>query len=568
MNLFKITVFTLFCSAVGLSAGMIDDFEDGDYQNETGFSWSYTMVPCDSEVTLNYSRRDEYGMLQMLPVAGIGYDEGYAAELTWKFGGKPAGCSEERLVSLLCSVWFDSQGGGVDWYRATEISFYAKASTTLTTRVQLILSGEPLANFYKDIEITPEWNSYTVPFSDLVQDDSSEPVEFQSANIRKLQFVVMDSSAGTPDIGTLIIDDLEVNDTVVPYLIEVLKVEPSEPGKSAELRGTLLTDFEGDGQGENKPEMTKFKTPWYLFDDSEKAGAVNSVFTDGVRTGQEDATAKIQINVGSRDGLDSTQGLKVSFKLGNPMRSGEEITQPFLGIGCMLSNAVAYHSGADSALKTADFSEAAGIYFDYKTVATNKKFRHFDFELYDTDSLPEGNSYHKEIPATGGVWRGAAVPFADLDRPKDFDSLTAAQRSLDWKKIERLQFRFQNIKETAVDVCFDNIKFIGNACGPYGCVGTVTSPAMRKHSSVTFQKGGDGVKVMLSALPAGIHEGFVDLIGINGAVVARELIHARDSHALFLKTGRLSAGVYILRVSTGYGKGETFSYSSRITFLN
>ncbi|MBN1577776.1 MAG: CIA30 family protein [Chitinispirillaceae bacterium] len=568
MNVLRIAALITAFSAMRLSADMIDDFEDGDYQNETGFSWFYTMVPCDDEVIINNAMPDEYGMLGMLPVAGIGYDEGYAAELSWKFGSKPADCTYERLVSLAGSLWFDSQGGGVGWYKATEISFYAKASTTLTTRVQFILSGAPIALFHKDIAVTPEWTRCTVPFSELVLDESSEPVEFQSDAIRKIQFIIMEYSAGTPDSGTLLIDDVEVNDTVIPSYINILTVEPSDPGKSSELQGTLLADFEGDGQGDSRPEISKFKTPWYLFDDSDKAGAGNSVFTGGVQLNPEDSTAMIQINVGGKEGFDSTQGLKVSFKLGNPIRDGEEITQPFVGIGCMLSNSDEYLSGADTSLKTADLSEATGIYFDYKTVATNDKFRHFEFELYDTDSLPEGNSFHKEIPATGGVWRGVIIPFADLDPPVDFDSLTADQRSLDRKKIDRIQFRFQNIKGTGIDVYLDNIKFAGNVCAPYGCDENVVSPVNYKHTSVTFQMCTNGLKVTLKSLPGGTHNGYVELIGINGVVIAREKIHTSDSYSLLIKTDRLSAGVYIIRVNTRYGEGKIYSFTDRISVLN
>lgn len=571
MNVVKIAAFSLLFSAVGLLADMIDDFEDGDHQNEIGLSWFYAKVSCDDEVIIKDAIPDAYGLLGMLPVAGIGYDEGYAAELAWKFGSRPDGCTDERWVSLVSSLCFDSRDGA-EWYNATEISFWAKASTTVTARVQFIVTAveEPYSLFHTDIEVTPEWNRYTVPFSELDIDTSSEPIEFNAVFLMKVQFMIMESFAGTPDSGALIIDDVEVDDTIIPSLVTILNVEPSEPGKSSELQGTLLADFEGDGQGDNGPEITRFKTPWYLFDDSGEAGAKNSVFTGGIQINPEDSMKMLQINVGGREGFDSTQGLKISFKLGNPIRDGEEITQPFAGIGCMLSNSDRYFSGADTSLKTTDILEATGIYFDYRTVATNDKFKHFDFELYDTDSLPEGNvSFHKEIPTTGGVWRGVIIPFADLDRPDNFDSLTADQRSLDRKKIDKIQFRFQNIKETEIDVYFDNITFVGDVCGPYGCEEGVVSPVhYERHPPVTYLVSANGVMVTLNTLPVGSRDGVVELIGINGEVAARERIPAPDSRSLFIATGRLSAGVYILRVNTRYGNGKTFSYISSISLCN
>ena len=567
MNVFKIVISMMLFSATGVFADMVDDFEDGDYRNYLGFNWFYTMIPCDSEVIINNITLVDLGGFGMLPVAGIGYDEGYAAELSWNFGSKPDNCSHGRLVSLTNSLCFDSQGYGVGWYNATRISFYAKASTTLTVRVQLIIAGEPMANFYKDIEVTPEWARYTVPFSELVIDETSEPVEFQAAVIRKLQFIVMEDFSATPESGVVIIDDVEVDDNVNSSFIDVSAVETSKPGKSSEHQGILLADFEGNDLSGNGPEISRFETPWYLFDDSEKAGAGNSVFTDGITVSPEDSAALIQINIGDKDGFDSSQGLKVSFKLGNPIRDEETITQPFVGIGCMLSNSGHYFAGADTSLQTADLSEATGIYFDYRTVSDNPKFRHFTFELYDMDSLPEGNSYHKEIPATGGEWWGVVIPFANLDQPKDFDSLTGDQRSMDWDKIDRIQFVFQNVKETEYDVYFDNVKFIGKACGPYGCEQSVLTPFLNRHSSFEYIVSRNSVKILLNSLPGGTHEGYAELIGLNGEVVSRERLNSTGNASLLMKTGNLSAGVYILRVNTLYESGKIFSFTGRVSVL-
>ncbi len=568
MNIFKVTVIATIFLAMDSSAGMIDDFEDGDYQNEAGFSWFYTIVHCENEVTIKNAVQDEYGMWGMLPVAGIGHDEGYAGELTWKFGGKPSGCTHERLVSLVASLWFDSQGGGIEWYKATEISFYAKATATITVRVQFVLSGEPMTLFNKEIEIAREWTRYTVPFSELVLDESSVPAEFRSYSVRKIQFAVLESFPGTPDSGTLIIDDLEVNDTVISYFTQVLAVESSEPGKSGELHGTLLADFEEEGQGGDGPEISKFKTSWYLIDDWGMAGARNSIFTDGIQTDPGDSARTLHLDSGNTDGFDGTRGMKVSFKLGNPIRNGGEVTQPFIGIGCMLSNSDRYSSGADTTLKTADLSEATGLYFDYKTVCTSEKFRHFDFEFYDTDNLPEGNSFHKEIPATRGVWRSAVVPFADLDRPRNFDSLTAEQRSLDMRKADRILFRFRNVKTTEIDAFFDNVTFVGNACAPSGCGEHVVSSIDRKSASIRFLKSARGLKITLDALPGGTHDGAVELIGISGVTVAKKRIRAHGSHSIFIPTGEISTGVYILRVITRYGNGEKHAFSRRISVCN
>lgn len=573
MNVVKFVTFMIAFSAMWLSASMIDDMEDGNYQNEIGFNWSYFVNCCDSELTITNAIVDERGRLGMMPVAGIGYDEGYAAELSWIIGSKSSECTVDRQVSLISSLAFDSDDG-IGWEKATEISFYAKSNSTLTTRVEFTTSGAPnYGRFFKDITVNSEWAKYTVKFADLSQYASAAEVIFFASAIIKLEFIILADLEGTPDSGSLFIDDVSVDDTVISNLVNLFDVESEDPGKVNEVPGMLLAHFEGGNQGEMYgPEVTLFKTRWYLFDDSELAGVKNSVFTDGIQIDPADSAQTVHITIGGKDGFDSTQGMKVSFKLGHPIRNAENVTQPYVGIGCMLSNSDAYASGRDSTLKTTNADSAKGIYFDYKTVSTNEKFEHFNFELYDTDTLPDGLSFHESIPVTNGVWRSATVLFNNLsfiDATSElFNSLTSAQRSLDLQKLDRMLFRFQNIKETGIDVCFDNFKFLGTVETPFGYIGNTVSPLHRSRATISYLMSNNGLQINLGNLPAGAHTGTVELIGINGKVIAKELLPAAGDHALSMKTDKMSTGVYILKVTTRYGKGKTYSFTDRVSIVH
>lgn len=574
MNIFKITVFLIMFSAKFLSAGMIDDLEDGDFKNELGFNWSYFTTSCDSEITITNAVADEEGRLSLIPVAGIGYDEGYAARMSWNIDrSKPVECTSDRMAGIVLSLCFDSDDG-VHWYNATEVSFYARADSTIPVRVECIVSASRgYARFYYDIGVTATWKRYTVQFADFVQYESEEQTTFDAYLIKKMLFNVLADLEGIPDSGSIYIDDVEVNDTIIMKFGSTFNPVVTDPGKSDSIEGTLLSNFEGGRLDDlHRPEISRFETEWYLFDDSETAGKENTVFTDGISVNPENSEKELHIDVGAKNGYDSTQGIKVSFKLGTPIRKDDKVVQPFAGVGCRLSNFDAYKAGIDSLLKTTDASNVKGLYFDYRTVATNTKFNHFLFELYDTDSLPEGISFHMEIPATNGEWQGIVIPFDDLfiadGLSEIWESLSPEQRQRDMDKLDRIRFKFQNVKETEIDVWFDNFKFVGELCGPYGCGEKVVSSLHRKHTAISFMMGRNELLVGLQSLPGGTHSGDIELVGINGVVIAKEKIHTRSNYSLILKTGALSAGVYILRLKTRYGNGKHFAFTERFSLCD
>jgi hypothetical protein len=575
MNIFKIAAFIVTFSAMRLSADLIDDLEDGDFRNELGFNWAYFTTACDSEIIITNAVADEEGRYTLIPVSGIGFDEGYAAQMSWHLDRiRAAECISQSTAGIVISLCFDSDDG-VHWFNATELSFYARADSTHPMRVEFIVSASrSYARFYKDIGLTTEWERYTVQFSDLVQYESEEQATFDAYRIKKIAFNIVKDIEEIPETGSIYIDDVEVNDTIIAEFTDVFNLKAEKPGRSDTIEGSWWSNFEGDHTDDlNRPEISQFKTKWYLFDDSEKAGKENTVFTDGFKVNPEDSEKELHINVGGKEGYDSTQGIKVSFKLGTPIHNNETVTQPFAGIGCMLSNSEEFKAGIDSSLKTTDASNATGLYFDYKTVASNDKFRYFLFELYDSDSLPEGLSFHMQIPATNGMWKGVSIPFDDLFlvdiNSALWDSLSGDQRGRDMKRLDRMQFKFQNIKETEIDVWFDNFKFVGDICGPYGCEEHVISSINRKHTSpATLLMSRNGLKVTLNNLPGGIHNGNVELIGINGTVIDREKINARSGYSLLMKTDGLADGVYILRVNTRYGNGKKYSFTDRLSVYN
>ena len=222
MRILNVAVLIMTFSVIRLSAGLIDDLEDGDYRNLLGFTWSYFAIACDSEITITNATPDEQGRYTLIPIPGIGFDEGYAAQMSWKFDRAAADeCNSQSTAGIVLSLCFDSDDG-VHWFNATEISFYAMADSPHPIRVEFVLTASrAVARFYKDIGITTEWERYTVQFSDLVQYESEELSPFDAYRVWKIGFNIVKDIEEIPESGSIYIDDVEVNDTIIPKFLDV-----------------------------------------------------------------------------------------------------------------------------------------------------------------------------------------------------------------------------------------------------------------------------------------------------------------------------------------------------------
>jgi hypothetical protein len=566
MRFLKITPLIIAFSAMSICADMIDDFEDGNNQNETGYFWRYLINDCDSGVFINNVVSGPDGRMYMMPTAGMGYDEGFTAELSWKFDSKNGDDCINRFVSLI-TMFCSDYVKGMQWPNATAISFYAKATSTLTVRVQILTIGHSGGGtFFKDIVVNSQWNRYVVKFSELEKADQAYDGEFLNTAIYDMQFDVMEEFVGTPKSGSLYIDDIEINDTIIS---EENNWFVYDPGLFATIRGTILADFEREIiDAIHRPDLSKFKTMWYVFDDSKIAGTKNSIFTSGIMTNNDDSTGLLHIDAGNSDGYDNSQGLKVAYKLGSSIRINDTVVKPYVGIGCMLSNSDRYITGIDTFLSTADISDGLGMYFDFKVESNNPKLKFFEVAFFDTDSLPDGISFSVQLPVTNGVWRSASFSFDDIslsEIPEKFDALSAAQRSLDLKKIDKLEMRFQNVKGTEATVYLDNFRFFGNVIPP-DIYNTMVVPRIRDNRTlVTTKMVENGLIVRLRSPYNGIQAGTIELLKIDGMVMAREKVHTSAASSLLIKTDNLANGVYVLRVNTRNGNDKIYSFIDKVT---
>lgn len=569
MRLFNTALLIPVLSTMSLCAAIIDDFEDGDNQNEIGFFWSCFAGGCDGDVVItNVSSVGQSGHSNLMPSAGKGYDEGFTAELSWQFNKKSSDNCINRFVSMMTNFCAEYEKGA-RWTNATKIFFYAKATDTLTIRLQLTTLGySGRGVFFKNITVTNEWNRYTLNFSELTKSEEQESeAEFNSAELYELNVDVLEDYAGTPVTGSLYIDDIEVDDAIVSKEDNWLIYEP---GLFSTLSGTVLADFErGKTLGLERSDLSKFNTMWYVYNDVRISGTKNTKFTSGVRGGDGDSAGKICITDGNRDGYDSSQALKIGFKLGSPVRTNDTVIQPFAGIGCMLSNSDRYASGVDTFLSTSDASDGLGIYFDYKIESKNPKFKNFKIAFYDTDTLPDGISFSTRLPVNNGEWRSASIAFADISLPywpEKIDSLSSAQRSLDLTRLDKIEFRFQNVKETEATVYLDNFRFFGDVIPPEINYLRIAPKKNNNEISILKKLYQNGLMLRPGSAFAGVNtDGIIEIVRIDGVVISRDKIQLSTVSSHLIKTDNLANGVYLLRVNVSYCNGKSCTVTDRFS---
>jgi len=548
-------------SPFALSADIIDDLEDGNNQNETGYYWYFYTDDADggtSEV-IN-ATKDDAGKLLMTPSASKGRGGGYAAECSWKFGAnKPVGCSGKceygQMVGMGTMLAAEGKSTGEWSAAATTIKFWAKASAAMKITVEIATSAVTDYGYHcKTVSVGTDWTEISIDLADISQPSWAVEALLEPTDLQKIQFKISADNTGTPTTGSLYIDDVEIDATIPPQGI-CLECQV-EPGQT--VTGTLLSDFEG----ETDLTASKFKQRyWYVYSDSKGTAAVKSKFTAGTKIDEDDGTDKLVVEAGNTNGYNNTQGIALEFKLGESYTEGADVVSPFIGLGCMLSNSDKYAAGTDATLVCANASGATGITFDYKTEVDSDMFKGITVEFYDSDVLPPGMSFFTKLAPTRGVWKGANIPFSKLNLPEwpeKIELLNTAQATFNKEKLDKMQIQLQSVAGLTGKIYFDNFKFMGEVTSP-----VKYKAAKKVNSAVSSMMTSKGLKV---TLPAGAHTGVVELIGTNGRVVAKENVNA--SNVSTLNTGKLAKGVYMLKVNTIYGNGKTYSASEKISVLN
>ena len=557
----------------------------GVWTDSTGFIDS--LDGGNSRVT-NFTKKDikEYEEFHMTAEGGPN-TSAYSAKIAWKFGDTLPHWGQKETEVYGCYVGLGtgliSEGNTLNLTEATKISYWAKASDTITVNFQVGTAQgtfKEYGTFYGiDHKIIPGWNQYFVYLREkdptnpndsnyLYQpkwaiDDIANmilPWETEQHAVLPLNTFVCTqlgwSIGGAGEEGhvnknwhtlpgTLWVDDIEIeNYTWHP---EDACVECDTPPNYVDsLPGikTIVTAggwiFYGLDYGS-----------WYAFNDAKgRDVTIPIVEYSWIDTAMADYVAPDstipQLKLLDKSGIGDTVGdtaAYISYVLGPAYKTVSSLdstdtndVDPFVGIGMSLVNENDSTQNFDM-----DSAGVQGIYFDYKTTGAvdwvNVAF------MTRQKLIEDGATFYVKVPPTNDVWRGAVVPFENIDLPPwdDKDTVT-----FDRTGVIAIQFSVEGDSGDVGTLAIDNVYLLDTA-----------------HVGIQFLSeptvAGNGFSLrqiqnrLVYTLPQGTKNAIVQLYNLQGRSVFSQRVKALDNagtYSLPLKTNMIANGVYVFRIQT------------------
>jgi len=365
------------------------------------------------------------------PTAG-GYDgSAYAASMT--FNALNSGKDDDYpSIAMGTDITSDgSVGIGSDFSGVTGISFYAKgpAGLKFNFAVQTVentgtTKNDNAHNKLLTISTANTWQAFTVPFTDLDQEDWGTKYTFDKTKATKIVWMIKLQNNTNATAGTFAVDDVKfIGDFTAP--------DPGNGGDDEDVGDStfwqsnfvvptpsaMFSDFEDDLKLKGKLGYY-----WYNFTDG-GATKENLVRSPG-RTGAGDAAfSAFTVPAGAED---PTAVVGVDFY--------------------------------DTTTGYWDASDFTGVYFEYKTTAGVSPV---DVELHDAYSTEHpllGLTFSVKLPGTSGEWKAAAVNFSDFKLPP-WATEANQQRNLGVTELAKLHFIYKGAESGSIAV--DNVYFLG-----------------------------------------------------------------------------------------------------------
>ncbi|MDG5816986.1 carbohydrate binding domain-containing protein [Chitinispirillales bacterium ANBcel5] len=213
--IFLIFVAILFSST---HAVILSDFEDGTTTNNFKGEWTAYADREDggnSEIINGTLREEEANTWIIDPTLGEGNPTGtplYGMKMQYSFGTMLPGrgtSSWGATVGIATSL-SDAKNGARDLTGATQITFWAKASSRLNVRVQVPTSGVNDYGYHRRIvTIDTVWEQHSVNISQLVQPTWARRVSFNLERALRLQWEISADDLN-PSEATFWLDDIEI----------------------------------------------------------------------------------------------------------------------------------------------------------------------------------------------------------------------------------------------------------------------------------------------------------------------------------------------------------------------
>jgi hypothetical protein len=225
---------------------------------------------------------------------------------------------------------------------------------------------------------------------------------------------------------------------------------------------------------------------------------------------------------------------------------------PFVGLGSSLA--------ADDGTSpyNADSAKVTGVYFEYQTKGTSVDY--IAFQIQTTDQLKAANAdliYHVLLPATGGAWKSAMIPFSALKLP-ELEEGSTTPPAFKSTAITRFEWSYEGAPAQTGEMAIDNIYLLKRKAYPEG-----TRPMMLKPMA-DFQPQQVGNHVVF-ALPATLGAAEARLVTVQGRTLATMKIDTRSRtvYSLPLSTTTLAKGMYFVVVATSHA-----SYTSPMMIVH
>jgi hypothetical protein len=561
----------------------------GLWKDSAGIGWLFlgdSLTGGNSKVE-NFTKKtvSEYEEFHMTP-GGCDGTPAYSAMIAWKFGdtlphwgpgtGDVYGCYVGIGTGLI------SEAKTLNLTNATKVSYWAKSSATIVVNFVVATaqgSFKEFGTFYGiDHTIIPGWHQYFVYLGEkdptnptdsnyLYQpswavsspNDNMFPWETEQHAVLPLNTFLCTllewnmGGAGETDHpnkdwlalqGTLWVDNIE---------IENYTWHPEDACVECDTAANSVANLPG-----NKILLTNggwwFSTTngaWYAFNDAEGRNVsipmveyswIDTLMADYIAPDSTIPQLKLLDKTGIGDTVGDTAAY-VSYVLGPSFKKVSSIdstdtndVDPFVGIGLDLVN-------DEDTTQNFNFDSLniQGIYFDYKTTGA-VEWVVVSFMTRQT-FLEEGASFYVKVRPTDGVWRGAIVPFENIDLPPWDDKDTI---SFDATKGIAIQFTVEGDSNDVGSFAIDNVYLLDSA---HVGVQYLTEPAP-VGSGFSLKQINNR---LVYTLPQGTRNAIVQLYNLQGRTVYSQRIKALDnagSYSLPLRTNMIANGVYIFRVQT------------------
>jgi len=557
----------------------------GVYIDSLGFIDS--LAGGNSSVT-NFIKKDivEYEEFYM---TAEGNDQGtsaYSAKIAWQFGDSLPHWGQKETEVYGCYVGMGtgliSEGKTLNLLEATKVGYWARASDTITVNF-LVSTDQGSFKFYGtsyniEHKILPGWNYY---WAYLREKDTS--------NVNDSMYLYQPKWA-IDDIANMVLPWETEQHAILPLntrLSTLLGWSIGGAGEDAHVNkawhmkaGTLWVDditienfdwYPEDACMEcdtiansatallgNPILMTNggefnilYYGAWYAYNDAKDRDVsvpiveyswIDTLMATYLAPDSTMPLLKLLDNTGIGDTVGDTAAY-ISYVLGPAFKKVSSIdttdtndVEPFVGIGLSLVN-------EDDSTQNYNVDSAGlqGIYFDYKTTGA-LKWLHVAFMTRQT-FIEDGAVFYVKVPPTNDVWRGAIVPFENIDLPPWDDKDTV---SFDSSKVIAIQFSVEGDSGDVGSFAIDNVYLIDTA-----------------HVGIQFlanlMKNGSGFSLkqinnrLIYTVPQGTKNAIVQLFNLQGRTIYSErvkTINNAGSYSIPLRTNMIANGVYIFRLKT------------------